>query len=313
MKDIQRKIWVRAGYELGVSVSNSKDGRSPILLLNGSAFNFLQWENILRWGFLGGGRPNYQIIRYDYGGTGSSAGTEVRWGIGNLVSEIESILDQLAIERVHLFGISMGTIVGQAALSLIPNRVASLAGYGWYFHRYSQLAALSKFLVRRLSKFSNLESHFSEPLTWGNFKLLWEQVYREIVFARSVDQLKLADWVIDWYLQRKLFPVLRPTPIGVIKAWFDYALNDLHQSNSEFDRVSELSAQIPVLVQHAEFDETLPIQMAREFKAWAGKARLIEYPSPFSHLSPAFKRPQAEQLVKDYLDWLSQVEFNSRG
>ena len=115
------KIW----YEL-LQAEDSVE--ATILLFMGISNDALAWPDYFLQPMIDSG---YQVIRFDYRGTGCSDWME-NWSKSNAYSLTDmaadgiAILDKLEIEKVHLIGISMGGMIAQETLIKYPERVISL-------------------------------------------------------------------------------------------------------------------------------------------------------------------------------------------
>lgn len=69
---------------------------------------------------------HYRILRYDVAGHGDSAPDEPPGSLAQLGEQVLSLLDTLAIERVHFCGISMGGLTGLWLARFHPGRLLSL-------------------------------------------------------------------------------------------------------------------------------------------------------------------------------------------
>jgi len=294
-------------HRLACNILNNDKSLPCIVLLNGSVFNFRQWDTVVRAGFIPLIGTKFRLVRYDYGPSGCSSTPHQGWSLENLAAELLLLLNALGVERAHLYGLSKGTIVAQALQLWHPQRVASLAGYGWYYHHYSRLGPFRRQFERRLERFEGLKALWEKELDWSAFQEVWREVYREIVFGKSVEQFSLWEKASDYFLQLKLFPVMAPTRIGIMHAWFRYALQEMQELTPLFKDMRRICGAVPTLLQHAAKDETLPIEMARELKAELPFAELIEYDENYSHLSVAFKRRHAAQVIQDYIEFLNRA------
>jgi 3-oxoadipate enol-lactonase len=81
--------------------------REAIALLNGLAMHTKAW-----YGFLPRLLPELDVVLYDYPGQGDSSARDVPSFIDRIAGYLREILDALALERVHLMGISYGGFVG---------------------------------------------------------------------------------------------------------------------------------------------------------------------------------------------------------
>jgi pimeloyl-ACP methyl ester carboxylesterase len=274
-----------------------------ILFLNGSIFNLLQWKKLLR-AFLHATK-DYRLICYNYSRTGHSIRPDPHWSLPALADEALALLDALQIPAVHLYGMSKGTMVAQFIALRAQNRILSVAGYGWFNGNFSQMETLNRHFARRLERFSALSVANDAPLERTTFKNLWEKVYRFIVFRK--EKLYPHEWLLDRYLQYKLYPLLAPTSIRAMHEWFLYIVSEFPNLKPAFQAAISALATKPLFIQHAEHDETLPAGMARELKSILSAAHYIEYSTPFSHMSPPLRRRHAKVIMGDYVRWIRAV------
>lgn len=304
---MERHIQIEPKHSLHTDILYEGAGKETIVLLNGSIFNFHQWDRIIHHGYEPAFGDRYQVVRYDYGRIGSSTSPTNRWDIFDLAKEFIQLLDTLGIEKAHCYGISKGTIVMQVVAILAPHRIASLAGYGWYYMGYSKIGDISKMLTRRTRDFYKLEKWWDQPVDQELFSLLWDRVYRRIIFQTSRPKNKLKRLVTDYLVKRSLYPLTQTTTIRAMYEWFDYALTVIPTMNGWYASQAEVLERFPILVQHAEQDFTLPIDMAEEFVGRFPQATFNRYGEYFTHVSPAFNRKQAARIMRDYHSFLAGI------
>ncbi len=101
------KIW----YE---SITPKDTNKGAILLFMGMATDASGWPQLFIDELVESG---YQVIRYDYRGTGMSDWVEdwqqKPYSLADLAKDAEAILDTLKIQEAHLVGLSMGGMVAQ--------------------------------------------------------------------------------------------------------------------------------------------------------------------------------------------------------
>ena len=114
------KVW----YE---SVEPNSPTMGTVLLFMGIANDALGWPQ----GFIDLlVESGYQVIRYDYRGTGMSdwmpQWEQSPYSLTDLASDAEFILNTLKIKKAHLVGVSMGGMVAQEFAIHFPNRTLTL-------------------------------------------------------------------------------------------------------------------------------------------------------------------------------------------
>lgn len=114
------KIW----YE---SITPKDTNKGAILLFMGMATDALMWPQTFIDKLVDSG---YQVIRYDYRGTGQSDWVEdwrkKPYSVADLSKDAESILDTLNVSKVHLVGLSMGGMVAQEFAIENPDKTLTL-------------------------------------------------------------------------------------------------------------------------------------------------------------------------------------------
>lgn len=288
--------FARDGYSLGFEVSNGNPALPTLILVNGSLFNRRQWDLPVAMGLGRGCR----VIRYDYGGTGCSPRGGIRWDLQELGDELLSLLDHLGVERAHLYGISKGTAVMQMAAVRAPQRVASLAGYGWVHLGYSGAEKLAAGFGRLLSRFDDLAVSDSVPLDYAQFERMWERVY-EVVLSQSIAVSPILRWRgCEWVLKRAAFRRLEPTPLRHMYEWFRYVASELPLARAFFEQLSQCLVRVPALIQHARGDRTLPVACARELYQAMPQWQYREYPDRWNHVTPLVSPFAAWEVAREH-------------
>ena len=114
------KIW----YE---SITPKDTNNGAILLFMGMASDALGWPQTFIDKLVDSG---YQVIRYDYRGTGQSDWVEdwqqKPYSVADLAKDAETILDTLKVSKVHLVGLSLGGMVAQEFAIENPDKTLTL-------------------------------------------------------------------------------------------------------------------------------------------------------------------------------------------
>lgn len=293
-------IEINPNHHIEYELINQPSAGGWIILINGSAVNFRQWDKFLSSGLA---NSNFKILRYNYANTGESKSDQQAWSLEGLREELFALMQKLKIESAHLYGWSKGTMVAQSFALKYPQKVISLSGFGWYNFCHERNPSLNAYFRRRLKNFESLKSIWSESLTPQNYNLLWKHVYQNIIWNKSSNQMSLFEKIIDYYLQKKLYKFFAPTSIKSIHDWFDYAATTM-QDLVPYFKENLANLKMPILIQHAVADKTLPIEMARELHQIFENSKLIEYEQGISHISMALRTKDARVVVRDYLEFL---------
>lgn len=113
----------------GAALATESFGRADkgtILLVMGATASMAWWPEEFCRALADAG---YQVIRFDHRDTGKSTTGipgEVAYGLGDIASDLGSILDAYAVEPAHVVGMSLGGLTAQLFAVERPERVRSL-------------------------------------------------------------------------------------------------------------------------------------------------------------------------------------------
>ena len=107
-------IWMN--YEL-----SGKKGAPLVVLSHSLSCNLLMWNPQID-----ALNPYFQVLRYDTRGHGASDTPSGPYTLELLAEDVISLLDALAMDRVHFVGLSMGGMIGQCLVLNHPHRIKSL-------------------------------------------------------------------------------------------------------------------------------------------------------------------------------------------
>jgi len=94
----------------------------PLLLVQGMSGHSLHWGE----DFLCLLERDFELVLYDHRGVGRSSPHQAPFTIADLAADALALLDGLEIERAHVLGISMGSMVAQEIALADPARVLTL-------------------------------------------------------------------------------------------------------------------------------------------------------------------------------------------
>lgn len=94
----------------------------PLIAITGKDSNMDWWHPEVK-AALG---ENNRLIMLDNRGTGRSDAPTVPYGIADMARDVVGLMDELQIERAHVFGQSMGGMIAQEIAIVHPERVAKL-------------------------------------------------------------------------------------------------------------------------------------------------------------------------------------------
>jgi class 3 adenylate cyclase/pimeloyl-ACP methyl ester carboxylesterase len=236
----------------GISLAYSMLGDGPPLVKAANWMNHLQfevqnppWQHW--WSTLS---DQYQLIRYDQRGNGLSD-----WDVDNLtfdyfVSDLESLVDHMKVERFALLGISQGCAVSVAYAVRHPERVSHLILYGGYVQGWRKQGLDAE---KRGEAFSTLIEQ-----GWGQDNPAFRQLFTSMFMPGASQE------------QMDAFNELEKISVSQ-----ENALR-LHHAFGEVDVVELLSqVSVPTLVLHCRDDARAPFASGRAFAAGIPNARFV--------------------------------------
>jgi pimeloyl-ACP methyl ester carboxylesterase len=299
----------RIEYQLVGDINAHK--LAPIVLLNGSICNFQQWRRFVASPGMRSLASTRGIILYNYSGYGrsSTASTEpFAWCIDTLADELSKLLEFLTIPSAHLFGVSKGTGVIQAFARRHPERIASMAGYGWIQLHHDSANRVSTKLKRRVSQIEELSFATSDkPLDRKTFSALWHSLYREIITGSAKPRQGLAGRTLDAVIKRKAYQLIAPMSVYRMTEWFNYAAYLYSNPPVEQSVANQSLLCAPLKIYHGAGDKLLPSMAVEELGRQLAPGTVSILPDAFTHVSPLFNRSQGSLISEDYQEFIENL------
>jgi class 3 adenylate cyclase len=118
----------------GVRLAYATVGQGSSLVKAANWMNHLEydWESPIWHHFLEGLAKNHTLVRYDARGNGLSDWDVDELSLDAWVSDLETVVDTLGIERFPLLGVSQGCAISIAYAARHPQRLSHLILYGGF-------------------------------------------------------------------------------------------------------------------------------------------------------------------------------------
>jgi class 3 adenylate cyclase/pimeloyl-ACP methyl ester carboxylesterase len=118
----------------GVRIAYATVGSGPTLVKAANWLNHLEfdWESPIWSNLLRELASNHSLVRYDERGNGLSDWDTDEFSLDAFVRDLETVVDELGLERFPLFGVSQGCSVSIAYAAKHPEKVSCLILYGGY-------------------------------------------------------------------------------------------------------------------------------------------------------------------------------------
>ena len=260
----------------GVRIAYATSGTGPPLVKPANWLTHLEydWESPVWRHWLRELSRDHTLIRYDERGNGLSDRTIPDFSFDAWVRDLETLVDELDLDRFPLIGLSQGCAVAIAYAAKHPERVTRLVLYGGYARGR---------LVRAKTPEELDEAHFiinSMPLGWARDNPAFRQFFATIFLPEGTPEQHR--WFSE--LQR-----VTTTPENAVR---------LRHAAGEID-VTQLArtVQTPALVLHATGDAAVPFDEGREMAALLPNSRFVPLDSR-NHIlladEPAFQKFLAE-------------------
>ena len=277
----------------------SGSGPEVIVLINGSVFNYHQWDMqalpILRRELDG----RVRFLQYDYVGVGASSAKTVPFDMLDLADELGDLLDALSVERVHLFGISKGSLVGQTFLISHRERALSFCGLGNPNVLSDKLEGTFAIFQERLAALEEIRELWPERINRGNYAEVVNRVYVPAIFAKEYKDLTLPERLRALIMRRMIYRSLEGTFIQTMVDLFRFYLDGVAEGVETYGAGLPLMRDVPMLLLNGTADTTTPIHMSRELAQLLPQAELVEFEGA-THMGPMSLRKQARPVFERY-------------
>jgi pimeloyl-ACP methyl ester carboxylesterase len=279
------------------------NGPEAVVLVNGSVFNYHQWDKqalpILHRG-LG---DQCRFLQYDYIGVGGSSAKLAPFRMLDLADELCDLLDALSVGRVHLLGISKGSLVGQAFLMRHPARSQSFCGLGNPNLLSENVGQVFSAFQERLDTLENLKDLWPQRISRDNYALIFNQIYVPTMLGKRYEQLSLAERLRAMLVRRMIYPALEGTYVQTMVDLYGYYVRDTAEEAPAFAQGLPQVLGIPVLLLNGTADTTTPLHMSRELARMLPEAELVEFEG-VTHMGPMILKKEAERVFGRYVEFL---------
>jgi pimeloyl-ACP methyl ester carboxylesterase len=282
------------------------DGAETVVLVNGSVFNYHQWDRqalpILQKGL--GGRCRF--LQYDYVGIGGSSAKTAPFRMLDLAEELCDLLDALSVERVHLLGISKGSLVSQALLIRYGERAKSFCGLGNPNMLSEHLESTDSTFQERIEALEGLKELWPQRINQGNFAPIFNQVYVPGMFGKKYADLSLVERLRAFFVRRMVYPVLEGTHIQAMVDLFRYYVGDIVEEVPAFAEGLPQVCDVPILLLNGTADTTTPVHLSRQLADLLPEADLVEFEG-VTHMGPMLLAKEAQPVFGRYVAFMEHL------
>jgi pimeloyl-ACP methyl ester carboxylesterase len=268
----------------GVRIAYATSGAGPPLVKPANWLTHLEydWESPVWRHWLRELSRDHTLIRYDERGSGLSD-----WDVADLsfdawVHDLETVVDELGLERFPLFGLSQGCAVAIAYAVRHPERVSRMVLYGGYARGRYRRARTPEELEEARMVIQKI------PLGWARDNPAFRQFFAAVFLPEGTPEQHR--WFTE--LQR-----ISTSPETAVR---------LRITGAEID-VTHIAphVSVPTLVLHATGDAAVPFDQGRELTALVPDARFIPLESR-NHILLA-DEPAWPRFVQEIRSFLSET------
>ena len=260
----------------GVRIAYATSGTGPPLVKPANWLTHLEydWESPVWRHWLRELSRDHTLIRYDERGNGLSDRNIMDFSFDAWVRDLETLVDELGLERFPIFALSQGCAVAIAYAAKHPERVTRMVLYGGYTRGR---------VVRARTPAELDEARFiinSMPLGWARDNPAFRQFFAAIFLPDGTQEQH------RWFSELQRATTSPENAVHLRHAAGDIDVRDLAATVST-----------PALVLHATGDAAVPFDEGREMAAQLPNARFIPLESR-NHIlladEPAWGRLTAE-------------------
>jgi pimeloyl-ACP methyl ester carboxylesterase/DNA-binding winged helix-turn-helix (wHTH) protein len=194
----------------------------------------------------------HTFIRYDERGCGLSDWSANDFSFDDWVSDLESVVEALGLDRFPLLGVSQGGAVAVAYSARHPDRV-------------SKLVLCSSYARGRGTRAINDEERRAAALDLELARVGWgrdDPAFRQVFAAQFLPDGTRADWAAFDQLQRRT-----TSPENAVRFLEEFGRIDVR------DEAGQVSC--PTLILHSRDDHRQPLRVAEELAALIPDSRLV--------------------------------------
>jgi 3-oxoadipate enol-lactonase len=273
--------------DISIYYERHGDHASPLVMISGRGGDTAAWlpEQIQRLSM------HHRVIIFDNRGVGKSDKPTTPYSMAQFAADTVGLLDVLQLERVHLFGYSMGGCIAQHVALNYPSRVRSLilAGTAPFWTGHPLFIAPSQEALAQLT--SPPSGDRAQDLRQG-----WKRGFSPTFIEANRD-----------FLERKLQERLaHPEPPAYALQLQYEAVATTHDTYSRLDQIG-----CPTLILAGTADILVPAENSQIMARLIPNARLIEYPGT-GHGFIVESCIEVEQDILAFLDEVDQVSDKVR-
>lgn len=271
------------------SIGQSGMGKGAILLFMGISNDALGWPQGFIDSLVDSG---YQVIRFDYRGTGMSdwikGWKKNPYDLSDLAGDAVATLDALGIKRAHLLGLSLGGMVAQEFAINYPERTLTLTSIMSSGNIVDKnLPGISKQTAFKLIKIG---------LKYGIFPTERRTIKLHVAARIILRGDAIYDIDIKGTAEQVLYNLRKRN--GYNSEASQQHHTAVYRSGSRYTRLKEL--RTPTLIIHGLNDPFVPIEHSKKLASIIPNSKTIWFDNMGHDLPPTLFNSLTKELVKHF-------------
>jgi len=248
----QRIRFCTSRDDVRIAFATASEGPPLVRVNNWFTHLELDWDNPVWRHWSEALAERRTLIRYDPRGSGLSDRDVADLSLDALVSDLEAVVDALALRRVALIGLCQGGVIATAYAARHPERVSRLVLYDSYLHG-AFAADAPEYLAKQAQAFAQVIE-----LGWGRKVGAFREMFANLLMPEAAGhQVK---WISE--LQRR-----SASPATACSLWNEF---------NTFDIRNEAPKVIaPTVVFHVRCVAMVPFEAGRRLAAAIPNARFV--------------------------------------
>jgi pimeloyl-ACP methyl ester carboxylesterase len=239
-------------------------------------------------------------------GVGGSSAKTTPFRMLDLADELCDLLNALSVNRVHLLGISKGSLVGQAFLIRHRDRVESFCGLGNPNLLSTWLEPTFAAFRERIQALETMQDIWPQRISQENYSRVFNHVYVPTMFSKGYADLSLVERLRVYVVRRMVYPALEGTFIQTMVDLFRYYVGDIAHEVPAFAEGLHQIEGIPILLLNGTADTTTPVEMSRELAQVLPQAALVEFEG-VTHMGPMLLQKEAQPVFERYVAFVKRA------
>jgi pimeloyl-ACP methyl ester carboxylesterase len=297
------KIEIASGSRIAYRLTGNSS-KPVIVMVNGSIFNYKQFDPVLLPALKDKVGDNFSILNYDYVGISNSSELEGDFDFLTIVREHKELLEVLGIEKAHHFGFSKGSIISFLMAAAHPEFVETIGGYGNPNLERSISQASNNGFSERSQALRSIQGLWQNDVDDANYDMVYDTVFLPVIFpGKNVNTIGKVEKAKNIVVKKKLKPMLMGTKVENLYKLYEYYTKEAtDEENMRYINAMKGIKQ-PTLLMHGEIDHIIPLAASQKLHEWIEGSQLKIFKG-FTHSEPVLVKKKGKKLIAEYYNFI---------